>query len=285
MELRLVGEAVEPHVVLEPDTSKLEFGHTYVGDTSVKKLQLKNTCPLAIRYRLRLHKGEREDGIFRAVNHSGQPVFDCIPFQGRIEPESTVEIDVLFIPDHQSSLFSDTLHIDINDSPTYTMELSGHAWSSNMYILGGDKPSQLIGGERRLEFESMAALLPQPDGQVEPVEPVLIFFQGGSHAEEGEGAGEMQRQLEIGCINTASLKKNTGDFSVEPLPSSNPLAKTFSFEPAKSSVEAGTTKTLTISFHPPKTDTTHILEASTKITLKGQTTQVRKLLLRAIMSD
>ena len=81
-----------------------------------------------------------------------------------------------------------------------------------MYILGGDKPSQLIGGERRLEFESMAALLPQPDGQVELVEPVLIFFQGGSHAEgegerEGEGAGEMQRQLEIGCINTASLKK------------------------------------------------------------------------------
>ena len=64
MELRLVGEAVEPHVVLEPDTNKLEFSHTYVGDTSVKKLQLKNTCPLAIRYRLRLHKGEREDGIF-----------------------------------------------------------------------------------------------------------------------------------------------------------------------------------------------------------------------------
>ena len=90
-----------------------------------------------------------------------------------------------------------------------------------MYILGGDTSSQLVGGEKRLEFESMAALLPQPDGQGEPVEPVLIIFQSGGHAVrpssdregeekregEGEGEGEMQRQLEIGCINTALVKK------------------------------------------------------------------------------
>ena len=64
MELRLVGEAVEPHVVLEPDTNRMDFGHTYMGDTSVRKLQLKNTCPLAVRYRLRLQGRAKEDKTF-----------------------------------------------------------------------------------------------------------------------------------------------------------------------------------------------------------------------------
>ena len=41
MELRLVGEAVEPRVVLEPDTNGMDFGHTYAGDTCTGKLQLK----------------------------------------------------------------------------------------------------------------------------------------------------------------------------------------------------------------------------------------------------
>ena len=62
MELRLIGEAVEPHVVLEPDTDRMDFGHTYAGDTSVKKFALKNRCSLAVRYQISLEgrSGERE---------------------------------------------------------------------------------------------------------------------------------------------------------------------------------------------------------------------------------
>ena len=55
MELRLVGEAVEPHVVLEPDVTRMEFGHTYVGDKTVKKLKMHNNCSLSVRYHVRLH--------------------------------------------------------------------------------------------------------------------------------------------------------------------------------------------------------------------------------------
>ena len=68
MELRLVGEAVEPHVVLEPDTNRMELGHTYVGDTSVKKLQLKNTCSLGIHYRVKLQGRTNKEGKFSKSN-------------------------------------------------------------------------------------------------------------------------------------------------------------------------------------------------------------------------
>lgn len=79
-----------------------------------------------------------------------------------------------------------------------------------MYVMGGDhRENGFTGGERDLEFESMAASLPLPDGQEELVEPVLILFQSGQSEGEGggEGGGEMQRELEIGCIKTALVKK------------------------------------------------------------------------------
>ena len=59
LELRLVGEAVEPHVVLEPDITRMEFGHNYVGDKSVKKLKMHNNCSLGIRYQVRLQARTR----------------------------------------------------------------------------------------------------------------------------------------------------------------------------------------------------------------------------------
>ena len=112
MELRLIGEAVDPHVVLEPDTNRIDFGHTYTGDTCIKKLLLKNTCTLGVRYRVRVQGRNGKSGkvtnfskfwsVMKAscqnfnhvyiynytgpANYSGQPVFDCIPFQGRMEP-------------------------------------------------------------------------------------------------------------------------------------------------------------------------------------------------------
>ena len=54
MDLRLIGEAVEPRVVLEPDSDGMDFGHTYTGDTSVRKFQLKNACSLGVRYNIEL---------------------------------------------------------------------------------------------------------------------------------------------------------------------------------------------------------------------------------------
>ena len=44
-----------------------------------------------------------------------------------------------------------------------------------------------------------------PDGEpVQPVEPVLVLFESGDC---GESGGEVKRELEIGCIKSATVKK------------------------------------------------------------------------------
>ena len=46
----------------------------------------------------------------------------------------------------------------------------------------------------------------------------------------------------------------TGEFVIDPLPASNPHSKLFTIEPMKCTVEAGTFKTVTITFCPPEND-------------------------------
>ena len=90
-----------------------------------------------------------------------------------------------------------------------------------MYILGADTSRNLIDGDLDSEFESMAATLPLPDGQASPVRPVLVLFQSGTERRGGdgegvegeggeggeEGGGDMKRELVIGCVKTALVKK------------------------------------------------------------------------------
>ena len=56
-----------PNVELEPDTDRLDLGHTYVGDTVLKKLVLRNISSVAVSYRVKLAgQGNRrgDDEIF-----------------------------------------------------------------------------------------------------------------------------------------------------------------------------------------------------------------------------
>ena len=97
-----------------------------------------------------------------------------------------------------------------------------------MYILGADTSRNLIDGDQDSKFESMAATLPLPDGQASPVRPVLVLFQSGTErwggdgeggegeggeggegegGEGGEEGGDMKRELVIGCVKTALVKK------------------------------------------------------------------------------
>ena len=69
-----------------------------------------------------------------------------------------------------------------------------------MYMTGSDNQTEA-------EFHSMAAGMPSlgPNGEpVEPVEPVLVLFDERA----GEGGGDVvKRELEIGCIKSATVKK------------------------------------------------------------------------------
>ena len=78
----------------------------------------------------------------------------------------------------------------------YTIQLSGRGWSSSMYALGGESTGP---GE-----ESMAAIVPPPGGQPPPPHPLLVVFV--CHVREGGGSA-ITREVEVGCIKTALVKK------------------------------------------------------------------------------
>lgn len=60
----------------------------------------------------------------------------------------------------------------------------------------------------------------------------------------------------------------SGDYSIEALPSSNPHSKLFSINPIKSTVEAGTSKTVEFTFTPPKDMAAQtVMEASTNVSV------------------
>ena len=59
--------------------------------------------------------------------------------------------------------------------------------------------------------------------------------------------------------------QGTGEFIIDPLPPSNPHSKAFTIDPLKSSVEAGTSKIVTITFHPPKDGSTRTFEIDTNV--------------------
>ena len=74
----------------------------------------------------------------------------------------------------------------------------------------------ITGSDSRLtqpDFENLAITMPPSldSEQAEQVEPVLVLFQKsvkGEGGELGEGSeGVMTRELEIGCIKTAAVKK------------------------------------------------------------------------------
>lgn len=111
----------------------------------------------------------------------------------------------------------------------YTVDVCGKAWSNNMYVMqqtAPDGPSHSVQPSRE---ESMAAVIPLPDGHTPPPIPLVVLLvhhvgEGGDtastaavHGTRKEGsskAGGLQqdgvkvtREIEVGCVRTALVKK------------------------------------------------------------------------------
>lgn len=110
--------------------------------------------------------------------------------------------------------------------------------------------------------------------------------KSGTVSTPAAAAGSTTRVIQVGCIKTQLVKKITGEFSIDAIPASNPHAKCFTIDPLKASVEAGGQASVRLTFRPPPKDCgTQTLEASTNLTLKGETVQVYKLLLRGLVQE
>lgn len=91
-----------------------------------------------------------------------------------------------------------------------------------------------------VDKESMIPALPETEEAPKPLLVMFTHHSGHSSEREGERQSEgeaerekYQRQLEIGCVKSSLVKKNSGDFSIDVMAASNPFAKCFNFDTVK----------------------------------------------------
>lgn len=83
--------------------------------------------------------------------------------------------------------------------------------------------------------ESMIPALVDTDSSASPPppQPLLVMFTYRSKVVDSSKHNITRREIEIGCIKSNQVKKNTGDFSIDAASASNPFSKCFTFDTFK----------------------------------------------------
>ncbi|XP_030641105.1 cilia- and flagella-associated protein 74 [Chanos chanos] len=300
LELTLCGEGIEPIITCSHPGELMDFGFVLEKDICSQVFQLQNTCSLPVRFQVLLaslspfkHSDPQQLPILysiytrsqRAVgtqNHSGMCVFSVSPVGGTIPPGKTQDLTVSFSPDHESTLYSDILTVELMNKQTVcVLDLKGTAWRNPMFVSGGDPLNT------QTEFDTHHPLLMGTSSvkahtEVEKLPiPVLVTLR--SVCSEGLVC-PAQRELEVGFIRTSQpvTKKNV-EFYWENL--SALQSKGFSVKPTKGSVDAGQTRTITVTWTPPRgLKPLEVVQSCAALTLKGEETEVYNVTLMALVS-
>ena len=112
-----------------------------------------------------------------------------------------------------------------------------------------------------------------------------VFMLFKSQSKRNHGCGPVERRIEIGCIKSALQTRKSCEFVFDNPKECN--EKGFSFDPIKSSVEAGHKKDIVCRWQPAADhDPSTVVNSVTTITVKGEVVTQYKVLLKGfIVSD
>ena len=109
---------------------------------------------------------------------------------------------------------------------------------------------------------------------------VLLLFK--SQSKRGHGYNAVERRIEVGCIKSVLQTRKSCDFVFDNPKECN--EKGFSFDPIKSSVEAGHKKDIVCRWQPAADhDPSTVVNCVTMITVKGEVVTQYKVLLRGFI--
>lgn len=112
---------------------------------------------------------------------------------------------------------------------------------------------------------------------------VLLLFK--SISKRGQAYSAVERRIEAGCLKSVLQSRKSCEYVFDNPKECN--EKGFSFDPIKSSVEAGTRRDIICRWQPPADhDPCTVSTSTTVVTVKGEvSTQYRILLRGFIVSD
>jgi hypothetical protein len=282
--LRLCGKGITPEVSLSLNQDVIDLGDLLPGDSpSFTKFTITNTSPISVQYCVRLDsslaglKSARRFGSNQFDTgvrcNDGSCAFDVSPFAAGIKAGESKEVSVTFSPDHPSQNYFDTARIELStQDEAKAVRLTGRCWPNTVYSTGWDEFAsrrEFLGAD----FQTLGAEI---DGKLPTVTVSLTC--------RSLGGKPSTRQIEIGCIKSALVKKGSGEFAFDPLPAS--LAKTFQIDNLKTALEGGSRKTIAVTFCPPADHKpSEVFTAKTMLTLKGEKIQQLEVHLRGIIKS
>ncbi|XP_049610848.1 cilia- and flagella-associated protein 74 isoform X2 [Syngnathus scovelli] len=292
----LRGEGVVPAITSSHPGGLLDFDYVLEKESTSHVLKLQNSSAVAVGFKAMLYSlspsktqgadegvalllGGYTDSKIQPVvgtqNHNGLSVFSVLPVEGSIAARQSQDVVVTFHPDHPSVNYSDQLTIElVNKRKLCVLDLKGAASSHNMYLCGGDPLT--------VPIESLLPPLitsqTQLEGQSEDTEiPVLVTLRASYSMGTIRPA---VRELEVGCIRAT---KKGSEFNWDNMASLQ--QKGFDVDPHKGNVEAGTRRTIKITWTPQSGHKPNeVVKMCAPLALKGDETSVYSVTLLALVS-
>ncbi|XP_078281238.1 cilia- and flagella-associated protein 74 isoform X2 [Rhinoraja longicauda] len=221
-----------------------------------------------------LTSDEIPDDLVGTQNYGGQSVFSVSPIEGCIEAMQTQEFEVTFSPDHEGFCYSDIMHVELFDKVSHSIQLKGAAKKYLMFVEGGDPID--------VSVESLSILPSYEQVNVTDVPRPLVLLTLKSTKSDNKYSTPL-REFQVGCIRSTQLAgKKSVEFIID-YPQAVQL-KGFTFEPARGIVEAGNTKTVSVTWTPPAGhDPLQTISAMVKMTIKGDITEYYQIILMAMV--
>ncbi|XP_061129000.1 cilia- and flagella-associated protein 74 isoform X2 [Syngnathus typhle] len=292
----LRGEGMVPAITSSHPGRLLDFDYVLEKESTSHVLKLQNSSAVAVGFKAMLYSlspsktqgadegvalllGGYTDSKIQPVvgtqNHNGLSVFSVLPVEGSIAARQSQDVVVTFHPDHPSVNYSDQLTIElVNKRKLCVLDLKGAASSHNMYLCGGDPLT--------VPIESLLPPLitseTQLEGQSEDMEiPVLVTLRASYSMGTIRPA---VRELEVGCIRAT---KKGSEFNWDNMASLQ--QKGFDVDPSKGNVEAGTRRTIKLTWTPQSGHKPNeVVKMCVPLTLKGDETSVYSVTLLALVS-
>ncbi|XP_051913292.1 cilia- and flagella-associated protein 74 isoform X3 [Hippocampus zosterae] len=292
----LRGEGVVPAITSSHSGGLLDFGYVLEKESTSYVLKLQNSSAVAVGFKAMLYslslsktKGADErvalllggytnskiQPVVGTQNYNGLSVFSVLPVEGSIAARQSQDVVVTFHPDHPSANYSDQLTIElVNKSKLCVLDLRGAASSHNMYLLGGEPLTVPIESLLPPLITSQTHLAGQSDEmEIQVLVTLLASYSMGT-------IRPAVKNLEVGCIR-ASKKGN--DFNWDNMASLQQMG--FNVEPSKGNVEAGTRRTIKLTWIPQSGHKPNeVVQTCAPLTLKGDETRVYSVTLIALVS-
>ena len=227
--LTLTGTGVAPDVTLSTTGNILDCGHVLAGDSVPTVFTIKNNSEIAVPFLITqdsnnpaLHKenqqlpyfvtGDKLEGLHVGPqNLYGDMVFDCSPWQGKIDPKSVQEIVVQFTPDHPSLNFADVIRLSLFNLPFASIQLTGVGCVHTTYVEGGSKLAPAIesAGVSITDLEDEAA-------KAAPQATPILLEMKALRVNVSNEIVPAQEYIYVGSVKTsASAQKKGGEFTFD----------------------------------------------------------------------